>query len=61
MTTKNQNIDQFFASLLTYPTADLVSEIEENDCQLLSNYSEIKQLIDRFQNFVNSTSITDLE
>jgi nitrate reductase delta subunit len=27
----------------------------------LSNYSETKQLIDRFQDFVKSVSITDLE
>jgi nitrate reductase delta subunit len=61
MTTKKQNIYQFFASLLTYPTADLLSEIEKDYCQSLSNYSETKQLIDRFQDFVKSVSITDLE
>lgn len=61
MKSKPQPIYHFFALLLTYPTSNSLSEIEENDCQLLSNYSETKQLIDRFQDFVKSVSISDLE
>jgi nitrate reductase delta subunit len=61
MENKPEKNYQLFSLLFTYPTANLLSEIEEKYSQLSNDISESKQLIDQFRDFVKSISITDLE
>ncbi|HBE19873.1 MAG TPA: nitrate reductase molybdenum cofactor assembly chaperone [Cyanobacteria bacterium UBA11149] len=50
-----------FAALLTYPSPELLNNIDKGYRQLITDYPEAAALIKQFQTFVDSTAISHLE
>ncbi|MCU0543957.1 MAG: molecular chaperone TorD family protein [Oscillatoriaceae cyanobacterium Prado104] len=61
MNTKIQQTYQLFAALFTYPSPQLPAQISECHRQLQADHPEAAELINQFQAFANSTSISHLE
>lgn len=61
MNTNNQPIYQLFAAIFTYPYPELPAEMSESSRQLKADYPEAAELIQQFQTFIETTSISHLE
>jgi nitrate reductase molybdenum cofactor assembly chaperone NarJ/NarW len=61
MKTQLQQIYRLFSAFFTYPYPESPAKISECHRQLKTDYPEAAELINQFQTFVNSTSISHLE
>ncbi len=61
MKTQLQPIYQLFATLFTYPSPDLFTEVSKCQHQLLVDYPEAAELINQFQTVLSKTSVERLE